>query len=327
MTEQEICISLIIPVHNAAVYLPACLDSVAAQTHAAFSCILAENGSTDSSAAVCAAYAARDARFTLLCLPPCGVAAARAAGRAAATGAYLTFADADDVLHPELLAVLLHAAVSSGLPLAACGYDTFADTVPKNGTVPQEVSVLKAPRHLEALLRDHRVDFGLWNKLYAAELLPVCALDNGYHYNEDLLANWQAFCAAPGLAFCDFAGYHYRQHAASASHRPLTVQSVREQREIAAHIRAQAPASLRACADAFYYEKLVYLASMILRRRDSVCSAELDNLRAEIGHGLHEPALGRNPALPVPIRAAAFATVHCPGFCRAFYRCFLRDRQ
>ena len=46
------------------------------------------------------------------------------------------------------------------------------------------------------------------------------ALKHGYGlaYNEDLLANWRAFLAAPGCAFCGFAGYHYRQHAASASH-------------------------------------------------------------------------------------------------------------
>ena len=45
-------------------------------------------------------------------------------------------------------------------------------------------------------------------------------------YNEDLLANWRAFRAAPGCAFCDFAGYHYRQHADSASHRALPPQSL-----------------------------------------------------------------------------------------------------
>ena len=63
------------------------------------------------------------------------------------------------------------------------------------------------------------MDYGLWNKLYSATLLTPAMLDNDLAYNEDLLANWQAFCAAPGCAFCDWPGYHYRQHADSASRR------------------------------------------------------------------------------------------------------------
>ena len=70
------------------------------------------------------------------------------------------------------------------------------------------------------------MDYGLWNKLFSADLLTEEMLDNGLAYNEDLLANWRAFLAAPGCAFCDFAGYHYRQHAASASHRALPPQSI-----------------------------------------------------------------------------------------------------
>ena len=94
-------------------------------------------------------------------------------------------------------------------------------------------------------------------------------LDNGLAYNEDLLANWRAFLAAPGCAFCDFAGYHYRQHADSASHRALPPQSIDDQRRAAAEIRATAPAALQESVNAFYYEKLVYLASMILRRANA----------------------------------------------------------
>ena len=71
--------------------------------------------------------------------------------------------------------------------------------------------------YLDALLHDHAVDYGLWNKLFSADLLTEEMLDNGLAYNEDLLANWRAFLAAPGCAFCDFAGYHYRQHAEKKS--------------------------------------------------------------------------------------------------------------
>lgn len=130
---------------------------------------------------------------------------------------------------------------------------------------PSQTTVFQPPAHLDALLHDHRVDFGLWNKLYAHELITAEIMDNGLAYNEDLVANWQIFSAAGGCAYVDFAGYHYRQHAASASHRALPPESIDQQRQAAVFIREHASPAIQQSANAFYYEKLVYLASMILR--------------------------------------------------------------
>ena len=81
--------------------------------------------------------------------------------------------------------------------------------MPADAPAPCNSKILRSPAHLDALLHDHAVDYGLWNKLFSADLLTEEMLDNGLAYNEDLLANWRAFLAAPGCAFCDFAGYHY----------------------------------------------------------------------------------------------------------------------
>ena len=156
-------------------------------------------------------------------------------------------------------------------------------------------------------------------------------LDNGLAYNEDLLANWRAFLRAKGCAFCDFAGYHYRQHAESATHRALPPQSIDDQRRAAALIRGDVPAQwpeLQQTANAFYYEKLVYLASMIHRRADAdAYRVQLGELNIGITAGLKDPQLGRNPRLPFAIRAAAWATVHAPRLWRRICRKFLKDRQ
>ena len=142
---------------------------------------------------------------------------------------------------------------------------------------------------------------------------------------------WPTGRRAPGCAFCDFAGYHYRQHADSASHRALPPQSIDDQRRAAALIRSSVPAQwpeLQQSANAFYYEKLVYLASMIQRRADA------DNYRVHLGElnigitaGLKDPQLGRNPKLPFSIRVAAWATVWMPKLWRRICRTFLKDRQ
>lgn len=327
-------IAVIVPVHNAAAFLPDCLDAVAAQHFTDFCCILVDDGSTDDSAAICDTAAYNDQRFIALHQPQSGVSAARAAGvrRARELGAlWLAFCDADDLYHPDFLRVLHSAAVESALPLACCRYDTFTDTPPADAPPPTGHRVLPAPEHLEALLHDHAVDYGLWNKLYAAALLTEPMVNNDLAYNEDLLANWQAFLRAKGCAFCDFAGYHYRQHANSASHRALPPQSIDDQRRAATLIRGSVPdrwPRLQQSANAFYYEKLVYLASMILRRADAdAYRVHLGELSIGITAGLKDPQLGRNPQLPLSIRVAAWATVRAPKLWRWVCRTFLKDRQ
>ena len=217
------------------------------------------------------------------------------------------------------------------LPLACCRYDTFADALPAEAAPPAAVKRLDGPAHLDALLHDHAVDYGLWNKLYSATLLTPAMLDNDLAYNEDLLANWQAFCAAPGCAFCDWPGYHYRQHADSASRRGLPPQSLDDQRRAAALIRGSVPGQwpvLQQSANAFYYEKLVYLASMILRRADiEPYRVQLGELRIGITAGLNDRQLGRNPQLPFAIKVSAWATVHAPKLWRRVCRKYLKDRQ
>ena len=55
-------ISVIIPVYNAEKYLYRCIDSVLAQTYQDFELLLIDDGSKDSSGAICDEYAAKDAR-------------------------------------------------------------------------------------------------------------------------------------------------------------------------------------------------------------------------------------------------------------------------
>ena len=196
-------IAVIVPVHNGANYLPDCLSAIAAQRFDDFRCILVDDGSTDGTPALCDAAAANDPRFLVIHQPQSGVSAARTAGvrRARELGAiWLAFCDADDCYHPDFLRTLHDAAQDAAMPLACCRYDTFTDTPAPDAAAPQGYRVLAAPAHLEALLRDHAVDYGLWNKLYAAGLLTEEMLDNGLAYNEDLLANWKSFLRAKGCA-------------------------------------------------------------------------------------------------------------------------------
>jgi glycosyltransferase involved in cell wall biosynthesis len=91
MSAPVCTIAVIVPVHNAAKYLPDCLDAIAAQQFDDFCCVLVDDGSRDESPLLCDNMAAGDARFTVIHQPQRGVSAARTAGlrRALEIGAVL----------------------------------------------------------------------------------------------------------------------------------------------------------------------------------------------------------------------------------------------
>ena len=103
-------ISIIVPVYKVEQFLPACIESIRAQTFPGWECILVDDGSPDGSGALCDEAAAADVRFSVIHKRNAGVSAARNSGMEAARGDYLLFADADDALAPCALALALDAA-------------------------------------------------------------------------------------------------------------------------------------------------------------------------------------------------------------------------
>lgn len=94
-------VSIVIPLYNKARYVRRTLDSIAAQTFSDFEVIVVDDGSTDESAAIVAAYA--DERFRLVSRSNAGPGAARNTGIAEARGEFIAFLDADDEWLPGYL--------------------------------------------------------------------------------------------------------------------------------------------------------------------------------------------------------------------------------
>lgn len=98
--------SVIIPVYNVEAYLRDCLDSVLNQTCADWEVICVNDGSTDGSTDILAAYAARESRLKVITQPNGGLSAARNAGMREAEGDYILFLDSDDWLEGNALEVM-----------------------------------------------------------------------------------------------------------------------------------------------------------------------------------------------------------------------------
>lgn len=91
-------ISVIMPVYNVERYLHESMDSILGQTFGDFEFFCVDDGSTDASRKILEEYAAADSRVKILSTLHEGAYAARAKAFARATGAYVYFMDADDVL-------------------------------------------------------------------------------------------------------------------------------------------------------------------------------------------------------------------------------------
>lgn len=88
--------SIIIPVYNVEQYLDACVTSVLNQEFSDFEVLLVDDGATDSSGAICDAWAKKDNRIRVIHQENQGASVARNTGIKEATGDYLMFLDSDD---------------------------------------------------------------------------------------------------------------------------------------------------------------------------------------------------------------------------------------
>lgn len=115
-------VSVVIPVYNVEGYLRQCLDSIVNQTLRDIEIVCVDDGSTDSSPAILADYAAKDPRVKVVTRKHTNAGAARNAGMAVATGEYLGFVDSDDWCDLALFEKAYAKAKAEDADLVAWGY-------------------------------------------------------------------------------------------------------------------------------------------------------------------------------------------------------------
>lgn len=91
-------ISIIVPAYNSERTIERCIDSISQQTYKNFELILVDDGSNDKTPRLLDDYAQLDERIKVIHKANGGVSSARNAGLENATGEYITFCDADDLL-------------------------------------------------------------------------------------------------------------------------------------------------------------------------------------------------------------------------------------
>ena len=224
--------SIIIPVFNTAIYLPACLDSVLAQNERSFECIIIDDGSTDGSIEIERAYAAQDARIRIIEQHHSRQGAARNRGLSEARGEYVFFMDSDDVIEPTLLEKCVEHCTNGSLDFVTFDYAQFRS---KPGDSPG-LDVFEFGDRQESCTQETENGESFWLAYHPRNLLPpFCWLQffrrdflienrllfkEGIYY-EDCEWILRAYMAAQRIRFLPAALYHYRARRESVSNAPF----------------------------------------------------------------------------------------------------------
>ena len=167
--EEEVLISIIVPVYNVADYIEKCIDSLINQTYHHLEIILIDDGSTDKSGEICDNYAQMDKRITVYHKANGGLSDARNYGIDRAHGRFLGFVDGDDWVHSQMYEIMCDKLESENADVITCWFEQRNQENFRKVIKNEEVSVINV-NGAEALIHIDKTLVVAWNKLYKKEI-------------------------------------------------------------------------------------------------------------------------------------------------------------
>jgi glycosyltransferase involved in cell wall biosynthesis len=229
-------VSIIIPIYNAEKYLQRCIESLLRQTYKNLEIILVDDGSTDGSFSICDDYSKKDFRIRVISSENCGQGAARNKGLDLATGRYISFVDADDVLKDDAIEMLLTIAEKDQFDIVAGSYFRVDKEVKISSSSycsgKIERNGCKEDRKRYNLYKTTSSFGYVWGKLYRRAFLNKYKLrfsEERKVFMEDSLFNLKAFSFAPRYYVLTEPVYYYYIYRSSSSNRieDITLQSLK----------------------------------------------------------------------------------------------------
>ena len=221
--QQDILVSVIVPVYNVEEYLARCVDSILSQTYRNLEVILVDDGAKDSSGTICDSYAQRDTRVKVVHKENGGLSSARNAGIDIARGEYLEFVDSDDWLEPDAVESMLHQAVVHQVELVLGGrWDVSARTGEKKlGLCPSHQEIISGTEMVRRIFRWENCDSSACDKLFHKRLFREIRFPHG-KVVEDVPVMYKIVLDAGRVALLDKPVYNYFHRSGSISYTTLS---------------------------------------------------------------------------------------------------------
>ena len=208
-------ISIIVPVYKVEHYLKQCLDSIKAQTFTDWECILVDDGSPDSSPAICDEYSSMDSRFKTIHKTNGGLSSARNAGIRIAQGEFIGFIDSDDWIEPGMFQLLYDLITEYDADIAQVGY--IKEFIGRQ-SVKHLVNKTKVISGKEAMreVSFNRLPNFACNKLHRRKIM-TCDFPEGRAF-EDIYVYGHWLKEVDRMAIDPSPMYHYRMRKGSIVH-------------------------------------------------------------------------------------------------------------
>ncbi len=205
-------ISVIVPAYNAEQYIAQCIDNLLCQTYKNLEIIVVDDGSTDNTSRVLQQYP----KVKYIYQPNSGVSVARNAGIEAASGEFIHFMDADDLLNLEFYEKMYEAIAETGADMACCGFyfERFPSQTQK---IEHKLLVSNIP---DKVLMTNVCNYGAcWKYLCKLSFLKEKKLkfEPGISTGEDRIFSIQAVYFANKIVLVPNAIYYYKNRKSSVT--------------------------------------------------------------------------------------------------------------
>ena len=226
MPENNVKISVIMPVYKVEDYVGKAIESIQAQTLSEWELFAVDDGSPDNSGAICEEYAKNDSRIKVIHQENAGAPAARNVAIDLAVGEYMYFMDSDDWAEPTMLEDMYNIAQQNDRQLVVAGYyiDTYytdEEKFTQEQVVPSVVyKTQKEFRENAHKLFDKNLLYTPWNKLFSSEYIKENNLYFPNTFWDDFPFNLSVVRDVERVAVTDNKYYHFiRKRAESETAR------------------------------------------------------------------------------------------------------------
>ena len=218
-------VSVIVAAYNATATLEDCIDSLRAQTLNNLEIIVADDCSTDGTAALADRIAQGEPRLRVVrCARNGGPAAARNAALDHARGDWVAIVDSDDTILPERLAAMIEAAGTAGTDIA---FDDMYYIVPGDqagGVRYLGDAYAGRGAAMETYIASHRrggaaPNMGFLKPVIRRAALGAVRYDPGLKIGEDTMLVLRLMAQGAMACLVPRAMYRYHRHGGSISAR------------------------------------------------------------------------------------------------------------
>lgn len=217
-------VTVVIPVYNTENLLNRCVESVANQSLEDIEIILVDDGSTDSSLALCREWAKRDKRIKVIEKENGGLSSARNAGVSAASAPFVGFVDSDDFVEPDMFKQLFRSLEDRSADLAICGIRSHY-TNQISDCVAETASVISSVNAVSKMALGKELSVCAVVKLYPTDLVRKHPFREGLTY-EDVFFLADVYPHIRKVAIVPDAYYNWWHHAGSITTKPFDESSL-----------------------------------------------------------------------------------------------------